>query len=336
MSAQRPVLGITMGDPAGVGPEIIAAALSAEAVYERCVPIVIGDAGVMEAACQLMKVPLEVAACTAVGKQEPSAGTMVVLDMKKVDLQALSYGEVSAMAGEAAYAYVERAAELALQGDVDAIVTAPLNKAALNEAGRHFAGHTEILASLCGVQDVAMMLVAGNLRVSHVSTHCALREACDRVRRERVSEVLRLTVDALRQMGIETPRVAVAGLNPHAGEGGLFGREELEEIAPAIEEARAGGLHVIGPEPPDTIFLRALQHPNAIHAVVAMYHDQGHIAVKMADFFGGVNLTLGLPILRTSVDHGTAFDIAWQGQANPDSLHAALRLAAVMSAHRGH
>jgi len=332
MSAQRPVLGITMGDPAGVGPEIIAAALAAEFVYDRCLPLVIGDADVMREACELVKAPLEVVTCTAPGGAEPSSHRMAVLDVNNVDMQALAYGEVSAMAGEAAYAYVERATRLALAGELDAVVTAPLNKAALNAAGRHFAGHTEILASLCGVDDVAMMLVAGDLRVSHVSTHCSLREACDRVSQARVLDVIHLTTDALKRMGISKPKIAVAGLNPHAGEGGLFGREEVEQIRPAIEQARMEGIDVIGPEPPDTIFLRAMQNLDGLHAVVAMYHDQGHIAVKMADFFEGVNLTLGLPILRTSVDHGTAFDIAWQGVARPDSLLAALNLAAMMSA----
>jgi len=336
MGKAKPVLGITMGDPAGVGPEIIAAALTTPAIYASCEPYVIGEAGVMQAACRVMNAAIDVIGVESIDAVEPSAGKMIVLNEGSVDMDSFTPGEISPRAGQAAYAYVARATALALEGKLDGIVTAPLNKAALNAAGHAFSGHTEILANLCGVEDVAMMLVAGGLHVSHVSTHCSLAEACSRVKTARVVRVITLTAEALREMGCSSPRIAVAGLNPHAGEGGLFGREEIDQIVPAIDIARAKGMDVFGPEPPDTIFLRALTKTDEIQAVVAMYHDQGHIAVKMADFFGGVNLTLGLPILRTSVDHGTAFDIAWQGKASPDSMLAALELAARMAVHRKH
>jgi 4-hydroxythreonine-4-phosphate dehydrogenase len=261
------------------------------------------------------------------------------LDLGNVDLGRLVRGRVDPMAGKAAYEYVARAVDLALAGEIDAVVTAPLNKEALNAAGYHFAGHTEILAHLCQVRDVAMMLVSGGLRVSHVSTHVSLREACDRVKKERVLRVILLTDEALRRMGIASPRIAVAGLNPHASDGGLFGTEEAEEIAPAVQEAQARGLQVEGPLPPDTVFYRAVKgHEigrSPFDAVVAMYHDQGHIPIKLLGLFDGVNVTLGLPIIRTSVDHGTAFGKAGKGTASPVSMIAALKLAVQMARGRG-
>jgi len=212
----------------------------------------------------------------------------------------------------------------------EALVTGPINKAALHAAGYKFQGHTEILASQCKAENVAMMLVVGRLRVSHVSTHVSLRTACEMVRRERIMQVISLTHDMLLRMGIPKPQLAVAGLNPHAGEGGLFGQEETDEILPAIETARARGYNVEGPYPPDTVFYGAIHHgqDRVVDAVIAMYHDQGHIPAKLLGFYEGVNVTLGLPMIRTSVDHGTAFDIAGSGKANPDSMKAALRLAA--------
>ncbi|MCL5025720.1 MAG: 4-hydroxythreonine-4-phosphate dehydrogenase PdxA, partial [Chloroflexi bacterium] len=209
-----------------------------------------------------------------------------------------------------------------------AIVTAPLNKEAMNLAGYHYQGHTEILAEKCGCK-VSMLLVTGKLRVTHVSTHCSLREACDRAKKGRVLEVIALTDDACRQVGLENPRIAVAGLNPHAGEGGLFGDEEIKEIIPAIEEAKTKGYSVTGPYPPDTVFFRCSQ--GQFDAVVAMYHDMGHIAVKAAGVDEGVNVTIGLPIIRTSVDHGTVFGKAGKGTANPASMLEALKLAVVMA-----
>ncbi len=340
MGERKPVLAITMGDPAGVGPEIIVMALAEPEVRQACFPLVVGDAATMAAAVEIVGSPQRVQAVEAPEEARDEPGVIPVLDLGNVDLGRLVRGRVDPMAGKAAYESVARAVDLALAGQVDALVTAPLNKEALNAAGYHFAGHTEILAHLCGVRDVAMMLVSGGLRVSHVSTHVSLREACDRVKKERVLRVILLTDEALRHMGFSSPRIAVAGLNPHASDGGLFGNEEAEEIAPAVEEARARGLQVEGPLPPDTVFYRALKGHEigrtSFDAVVAMYHDQGHIPIKLLGLLDGVNVTLGLPIIRTSVDHGTAFGKAGKGTASPVSLIAALKLAVQMAKGRDH
>jgi 4-hydroxythreonine-4-phosphate dehydrogenase len=236
------------------------------------------------------------------------------------------------MAGQAAYEYVKAAAQLALAGTADAIVTSALNKAALNQAGHHYDGHTELLAELCHTPGAVMMLVADKLRISHVSTHVPLRVAIDRVRPERILQVLQLTHDAVRGLGVPQPRLAVAGLNPHAGEQGLFGDEEEKYIAPAVAEARRLGLDASGPFAGDTVFFRALQ--GEFDAAIAMYHDQGHVAAKMLGIWCGVNVTLGLPIIRTSVEHGTNFDMAGTGRSDPRSLIEAIKLAATMARSR--
>ena len=331
MSEGKPLLAITMGDPAGIGPEIVVETLGKSQVYEVCRPVVVGDKAVLEAAAQIKGIRVEIVGVESLEEALPQPGRMAVVDLRNVDLARLVRGRVDAAAGNAAYEYVICAADLALRGAVAAIVTAPLNKVALSLAGCLLSGHTEILAERCGVEQVTMMLVAGDLRVSHVSTHVSLRKACELVRRPRILSVVELTRAAVVEMGIEAPRIAVAGLNPHAGEGGLFGDEELREISPAVAEARERGYDVVGPLPPDTIFLDSAR---GFDAVVAMYHDQGHIPVKVRDFQGGVNVTLGLPIVRTSVDHGTAFDIAGTGRASPASLIAAITLAARMAAAR--
>ena len=251
-----------------------------------------------------------------------------MLDLANVPAS-FARGRVSAEGGRAAYEYIEQAVRLALGRQVEAIVTAPLNKEALHAAGKQYAGHTEILADLCGVKGTVMLLTCERLRVSHVSTHVSLREALARLTTERVMRVIQLTHDALVRMGIAAPRLAVAGLNPHAGESGLFGDEEEKIIAPTVRAAQRAGLNVAGPFPPDTIFWRATQ--GEFDAVIAMYHDQGHIPMKLLGFFDGVNVTLGLPIIRTSVDHGTAFDIAGTSRADERSMVAALLLAAKMA-----
>lgn len=325
---ERPVLAVTMGDASGIGPEVIAKALVDERVRARARPVVIGDGATMEAATESAGVDARVRWLAALTEARFRAGTIEVLDLQNIDLVALPRGRVNAAAGAAAFAYLQKAVELALAGEVQAIVTAPLSKEALNLAGHRYAGHTEALADLCGARQVAMMLVGGDLRVSHVTTHLALREVPARVQRERIVAVARLTEEAMRRLGVERPRLAVAGLNPHAGEGGLFGCEESDEICPAVDDLRREGLDVHGPLPPDTVFLRALRRE--FDAVIAMYHDQGHIPVKLLAFDEGVNVTLGLPIIRTSVDHGTAFDIAWTGVARPQSMINALLLAAQM------
>ncbi|MGQ9682889.1 MAG: 4-hydroxythreonine-4-phosphate dehydrogenase PdxA [Anaerolineae bacterium] len=326
---RRPLLAVTMGDPAGVGPEVVVKALANARVRRAARALVIGDAATLRAACEVTGVGLRVDVVESPATARFARGALTALDLHNVDVANLQRGRVSAEAGAAAYAYIEHAVQLALGGQAAAVVTAPLNKEALNLAGHFFAGHTELLASLCGVRGTVMMLVGGALRVTHVSTHVALREACERVRRERIVEVARLTADAIRRLGFPRPRLAVAGLNPHAGEGGLFGREEQEEIAPAVAALQQEGLDVVGPLPPDTVFWRCARRE--FDAVIAMYHDQGHIPLKLLAFDEGVNVTLGLPIIRTSVDHGTAFDIAWTGVARPDSMVQALLLAARMA-----
>ena len=344
----RNIIAITMGDPAGVGPEITVKALRDPEVYERCKPLVIGDREILERACHLVggkKVNVRPVSDPAQGLYQ--AGTIDLLDMNLLTPQDFQLGKVSAQAGDAAFQYVKKAIELAMENKVDATVTNPLNKEALNLAGHHFSGHTEIYAHFTGTQHYTMMLAHKDLRVVHVSTHVSLREACDRVKKDRVLEVIRIADKACRDMGIPQPRVGVAGLNPHCGEGGLFGQEELREIAPAIEQARQEGINAQGPVPADTVFSKA--QGGWYDIVVAMYHDQGHIPLKVVGFVydkaqgqwsavEGVNITLGLPIIRTSVDHGTAFDQAGTGKANELSLKNAIeyavRFAATRSASR--
>jgi len=327
MSQPLPLLAITMGDPAGVGPEVIVKALEHDEVWRACRPVVIGDAQWMSQAARIVGTTRAVRRIVNIVE----AGTrqaIEVLDLANVPASFVR-GRVSAEGGRAAYEYIEQAVRLALGRQVEAIVTAPLNKEALHAAGKQYAGHTEILADLCGVKGTVMLLTCERLRVSHVSTHVSLRDALTRLTTERVMRVIQLTHDALVRMGIAAPRLAVAGLNPHAGEGGLFGDEEEKIIAPAVRAAQHAGLNVAGPLPPDTIFWRATQ--GEFDAVIAMYHDQGHIPMKLLGFFDGVNVTLGLPIIRTSVDHGTAFDIVGTGRADERSMVAALLLAAKMA-----
>lgn len=325
--ASLPRLAITMGDPAGVGPEVIVKALQHEQVWRVSRPLVIGDARWMSDAARIVGSARPVRALSTLDDVGTDA-TIDVLDLANVPAQ-FTRGKVSAEGGRAAYEYIARAAQLALNRQAEAIVTAPLNKEALHLAGKMYAGHTEILADLCGAQGTVMLLTCARLRVSHVSTHIALRDALTRLTIERIVRVAQLTHDALTQMGIAAPRLAIAGLNPHAGEGGLFGDEEDKIIAPAVAAAQRAGLDAQGPFPPDTIFWRASQ--GEFDAVIAMYHDQGHIPMKLLGFFDGVNVTLGLPLIRTSVDHGTAFDIAGTGRADEQSMLAALLLAAQMA-----
>lgn len=329
MKQYKPILGVTMGDPSGSGPEILVKALTAEEVRSVCRPVVVGDAATIRKAAGIVSSGVAIRPISEVSQAAFEAGTLDVLDLHDVDLDSLVYGKVQAMAGNAAYEAVVKAAELALKGEIAAIVTSGLNKEAMNLAGHHYAGHTELLAHLCGVKSVTMMLVAGDFRVSHVSTHVSLREAIERTKKERILDVIRLTQGGLLLMGISHPRIAVAGLNPHSGEGGLFGDEEITEIRPAVEEAAAAGIDVAGPIPPDTVFFH--MKGGKYDAVVAMYHDQGHIPTKVLAFDQGVNVTLGLPIIRTSVDHGTVFGKAGKGTARPDSMIEALKLGAKMA-----
>jgi 4-hydroxythreonine-4-phosphate dehydrogenase len=333
MSAEyKPLLAITMGDAAGSGPEIVAKALANAEMYDISRPVVIGDAATIIEAQKITKAPVRIRGITKLSEAEYEPGVIDVIDLRNIQLDKLTRGKVDPMAGKAAYDYIKLAVELALKKECDAIVTSAINKEALNKAGYHYDGHTQLLAELCGAKNVAMMLVTGNLRVSHVTTHVSLLQAIARIKTERILTVLRLTNAAVKEMGIDSPRLAVAGLNPHAGEGGLFGDEEQRFIVPAIEQARQEGMNVTGPLPPDSVFLRA--HQGQFDAAVAMYHDQGHIAVKMLGITEGVNVTLGLPIIRTSVDHGTVFGKAGKGTADPLSLIQSIRLAAVMVRNR--
>jgi 4-hydroxythreonine-4-phosphate dehydrogenase len=327
----KPILGITMGDAAGVGPEIINKALAKKEYYDISRPIVIGDALVIEDAFKVAKVKLNINYVEDISEAKYEHGTIDVIDLKNIRLSDLKMGKVQAMAGKASVKYVEKAVEMALENKIDAIVTAPLNKEAMNLAGYDYAGHTEILAHLTKTIDYAMMLVAGKLRVVHVTTHVSMRDACKLIKKERVLITIKLTFDATKKMGVESPKIAVAGFNPHAGESGLFGNEEIEEIIPAIESAKKSGINVIGPMPPDTVFLRASR--GEYDSVVAMYHDQGHIPVKMLGFESGINVTIGLPIIRTSVDHGTAYRRAGLrlGTGDPTSLEEAMKLAVQMA-----
>ena len=341
--SKKLILGITMGDPASIGPEITVKALSDPAIYEKCSPIIIGDAAVMEAAVGIVGKDVKINAVSDVKEAKFEFGTIDVYDMKLVDMDKLERGVVSAMAGNAAFQYVKKVIELAMNHEVDATVTNALNKEAMNLAGHHYSGHTEIYAEYTGTKKYTMMLAHENLRVVHVSTHVSLREACDRVKKDRVLEVIRIADQACKELGIKEPKIGVAGLNPHSGENGMFGREEIEEITPAIEAAKGEGIIVDGPVPPDTVFSKA--RGGWYDIVVAMYHDQGHIPLKVVGFVynqaeqkwdavAGVNITLGLPIIRASVDHGTAFDQAGKGVANELSLINAMDYAIRMSAGR--
>ncbi len=325
----KPVIGITIGDAAGVGPEIIVKALAEKEVYNICRPVVIGDLGIMKRAVSIVGKNLTCRAIDDVLSGGHEFGQIDVLDLNNLP-EDLPFAQVDPRAGKAAYTYVETAVNLALAGKIAAIATAPLNKDAMNQGGCHFPGHTEILAHLSNTKNYAMMLTGGSLRVIHVSTHLSLRQACEKVKKDRVLKVIELADQAMKKIGIKEPRIAVAGLNPHSGEGGLFGTEEIEEIIPAIESAKTLGLNVTGPVAPDTVFYRAAVKKD-FDIVVVMYHDQGHIPLKVLGFEEGVNITVGLPFIRTSVDHGTAFDIAGKGVANHMSMLESIRLAALMA-----
>jgi 4-hydroxythreonine-4-phosphate dehydrogenase len=338
-TGHKPLLAVTMGDPAGSGAEIIAKVVASNAVQEIAKIVCVGDAKTMERAFAVVGQPYDVRSIEHIQQARCEPGTLNVLDLKNVDPDRLEMGRVQASAGRAAYEYITCAIDLALDGQVDGVVTSAINKEALHLAGHTYDGHTEIFAVRTGSKKVTMMLAAGDFRVTHVSTHCSLRQAIERCITERILDVIRLTHQGLKQMGIAAPRLAVAGLNPHSGEGGLFGTEEVEQIQPAIDMALSEGINVYErPLPPDSVFVRMLERKE-FDATIAQYHDQGHIAAKIVDFWGGVNITLGLPIIRTSVDHGTAFGKAGTGKANPKSLLNAIKYAELMAANksaRGH
>ena len=360
---KRPIIGISMGDPFGNGPEVSVKALSRKEIYEACRPLVIGDLCAMERAAKAVRLAggpqVRLRAVQDVSQASFECGTIDVLDLGLVDgtwypplpdtpdqsPAPIGIGPC-AKGGEAAFQYVVKVIELAMAGRIDATVTNALSKEAIHMAGHNFSGHTEIYAHYTNTKKYAMMLAHDNLRVIHVSTHVSLREACDRVKKPRVLECIRLADSACKAMGIETPKIGVAGLNPHCGEGGLFGREEIEEIQPAIDEALQEGICIPDgkPAPPDTIFSKALGGWYDI--VVVMYHDQGHIPLKVKGFVydrekqrwnsvSGINVTLGLPIIRVSVDHGTGFDQAGNGLCSDASLVNSIEYAVRFAQNRG-
>ena len=333
---QKPLLGITLGDPAGIGPEVTLKALQHAEIYAWCNPFVIGDIRILQRTTLTLNIGglVDLRCLTTPSRQQIASPTQInVIDLANADPAQCPTGQIRAAAGKAAVEYAFKACDLAMEGQIDALVTAPLNKAAMNAAGFAYPGHTELLAERTGAGKVTMLLVGPQLRVVHVSMHVGLEEAIRRVTPQRVGEVIDLAQQACQSLGIPQPRIAIAGLNPHASEGGLFGNQESLAIIPAIQAARARGINVSDPQPPDTVFLRAVK--GAFDIVVAMYHDQGHIPMKLLAFDSGVNVSIGLPIIRTSVDHGTAFDIAGQGIANENSMIEALRVAAQMVRAKG-
>jgi 4-hydroxythreonine-4-phosphate dehydrogenase len=324
-----PVIGITMGDPSGIGPEIILKSFDKPVVRKNRI-LVIGDYQIMLAAYDILKVKsfklnrvLDVSQCFY------NRDVMNILDLGLADMNYFRPGVVQSASGNIAFEAVRKAVDLAKTGDINTVVTAPLNKEALHLAGHKYPGHTEILAALTDTRDYAMFLFDKKLKVIHVSTHISLLEAITGLRRERVEKVIVMADEIMKRLQIVEPRIAVAGINPHSGENGLFGTEEKSEIIPAINNMKQKGINVDGPCPPDTVFLQAVK--GKYDVVVAMYHDQGHIPLKLLGFKSGVNVTVGLPFVRTSVDHGTAFEIAWQGVADENSMVEAIKLSIRLS-----
>jgi len=317
-----------MGDSSGVGPEIVLKAFANHELPDDF--IVIGDASILELCNQELGYQVTLHRITDVAERQ--AGVLNVYDLALLTPEDLRVGQVSQKSGYAALRYVERATQLALTKQITAIVTLPINKEATRLTAPNFSGHTEYIAELCGEENYTMMLASEQLIVTHVSTHISLRQALEQVTTEKVLNIIRLTHDAVARLRPRN-KIAVAGLNPHAGENGSFGTEDITQIKPAIEAARAEGIDAHGPFPPDTIFFQTVKG-KAYDAVVCMYHDQGHIPMKLLDFEGGINVTLGLPLIRTSVDHGTAFDIAWQGKAFTQSLKEACELAVRLTSEK--
>ena len=322
----KPIIGITMGDPAGIGAEVVVKALNNEDFYRRAAPVVFGDKERIQQSIRIAGLPLKAREIEDLSEAKFEYGVIDVLKFDIPGVDDLPYGQVSALAGKAAVSYVFKAIEFAQAHKIDAIVTGPLNKEAIHLAGyQQYSGHTEIFAEKTNTKDYAMMLAVNNLYVIHVSTHCSLRQACDKATKIRIKKVLDLANEVVKTYDIPNPLIAVAGLNPHSGENGAFGTEEIEQIIPAIKEARAEGVKVIGPVPPDSLFVRAIK--GEYQVMIVMYHDQGHIPVKVIGFDNGVNISIGMSMIRTSVDHGTAFEIAGKGIASSVSMEAAMNLA---------
>ena len=323
----RPIIGIPLGDPAGVGPEIVVKALASKEIYEISRPVVIGDSSTVLRALEICELEMDVHFIDDPDQGLYEHGTIDLVDLANVDIEKLEIGKVQAIAGQAAFDFIKKSVELAMQRKIDAMATTPINKEALKAAGIEYIGHTEILGDLSGSHDPLTMFQVFDLRVFFLSRHVSLRKACDMVTKDRILDYVIRCTEAMNRLGIKNPKFAVAGLNPHSGEHGLFGDEEDREVVPAIESAKAKGLNVIGPVPADSVFHFALK--GAYDAVLSLYHDQGHIATKMVDFERTVAVTNGLPFLRTSVDHGTAFDIAGTGKASSISMEEAIKLAVI-------
>lgn len=322
----RPIIGIPMGDPSGIGPEIVVKAMNIEEVYKICKPVIIGDLNTILQAMKFCSIEIEINSIKEPKEGKYTFGTIDLIDLKNVDINALEIGKVQSMSGKAAFEFVKAATQLALDRKVDAIATTPINKESLKAANIPYIGHTEILEDLTKSKNPLTMFQVKNLRVFFLTRHISLKRACESVTEENVYEFILRCKDALEVLGVTNPKIAVAGLNPHSGEHGLFGREEVDEMVPAIERAYKLGINVVGPIPADSVFHAGLN--GKYDAVLSLYHDQGHIATKMVDFERTISITNNLPFLRTSVDHGTAFDIAGTGLAGEVSLVEAIKLAA--------
>jgi 4-hydroxythreonine-4-phosphate dehydrogenase len=324
-NGKRRVTGITIGDPAGIGPEIAVKSLMRSEIYNICKPVLIGDLKLLEKVADQLKAEVKVKTVRSPKDAEGRYGLIEVIDLKNVNLYTLKVGRASAEAGRASIEYVEKAVKHALRGEIDAIVTAPINKKAIQLAGSRHIGHTEMIAALCGVKEPLTAFKVRDAWIFFLTRHMPLIKAVRSVKKGKIVEFAIRMEKALRQIGVTDPRIAVAALNPHASDEGLIGTEEEKEIIPAVKELQKVGIRVDGPIPADSVFHQALE--GKYDAVLSLYHDQGHVAAKTLDFYGTVSVTLGLPFVRTSVDHGTAYDIAGKGIANPESLIKAIKLA---------
>jgi 4-hydroxythreonine-4-phosphate dehydrogenase len=329
---KKPLIAITMGDPAGIGPEIIAKVFDTVKIFSFCRPVVVGNTRIMRKIVKELGLELTAKSIRSLRSADPRRGHMDVLNTENIDMAKHAWGRPNASSGRAVVDYIKQATALALKREIAAIVTAPINKEMMKAAGYRYAGHTELLAALTGTKDFGMMFAGGGMHLILTTIHHALRDVPRLIKKQRVLRTIRLAHAAMRSLGIDRPRIGVAALNPHAGEGGLFGGEDMSEILPAVIMARGEGIDASDPLPADTIFHKARN--GRFDIVVAMYHDQGLAPLKMLAFGQTVNVTVGLPIIRTSVDHGTAYDIAGKGCADPASLLAAVKLAAQMATNK--
>ena len=332
-ASQKPSIAITMGDPCGIGPEVVVKALADHWVYASCRPVVVGNTYAMERAVELTGSTLRINTVEDPANSGRDSGKIDVVDIGNLNPEDITVGKINPVCGQAAMEWVTKAGQLAMAGSVQALATAPLNKEAASLAGYTSIGHMELLQELTGTKTVATMLMAKNLRVVHLSTHRSLRLACDFVKKDRILQFLQITHESFVKWGFHKPRIAAAALNPHGSDGGLLGSEEAEEIAPAVAEAQSQGINAIGPIPADIVFHHAIE--GRYDVVLAMFHDQGHIPVKVYGFEESITANLGLPFVRTSVDHGTAFDIAGQGIATHGSMLEAIRLAVALAKGNG-